>query len=240
MQKKVKGYIIHRSVYKETNLIVSLLTHDGIVSFKAQGALKVPYKLSSLVQLYTYGEYVLAFSKEGNKNTLIDGQVIKNVPVLAEDFESSIILSFLAESIVKDESFKKPYEVFDFVFNNLDKKEYYPSMIAVILKLHLLYNGSFLNSDECVKCGTKTNIATVSFNDGGYVCSKCNQIYSLPIKTVDYMKSYRYIMKANIENSTSFILTDLTKKEILNDLFSFIEENTGLKFNSKQLIIDIL
>ena len=78
-------------------------------------------------------KYTLAFSKEGSKNTIIDGQVIKNVSELSSDFESTILLSFVAESIIKDEAFEKPAFIGKEVTG--DRRFYNSSMLTYPYKL---------------------------------------------------------------------------------------------------------
>jgi len=237
MNKKIQGFVVKTSVYKETNLIVSLLTSEGICTFKAVSALKVPYKLSNLIQLYVFGEYELISSNDDCRNVLIGGKVLKEYKNIINDYEASVFLSFISESLFKDELLEKNgYRLFDYCIDNITKKELFPNVILLVLKTILKTNGSLLETECCANCGSKNDIVTVSIHNGGFICHKCNQSLNLSFGDIDYLKGYRYIVKSKLSDIDKFVLSKQIYSKLFHEFIEFLDSNCGIKFSSKKLV----
>ena len=61
MNKEItyKGVVIKSVPYSESDAIISILTENGIVTFKAKGVLKTSSKLMAACLLYAYSEFVI-------------------------------------------------------------------------------------------------------------------------------------------------------------------------------------
>ncbi len=240
MDKIYTGYVLRAIPYQENSVIVTLLTPKGQVSFKARGALKTPSKFSSLVQPYTYGNYQLNFKSEDGNKTLVAGEVRTILPTIFTDLRTSVLLTFVTESIIRNPDLPHSYVLFDTVFNHLKTKNNFATIIAVILKYHLYYTGCYLNADECVACGNTKGIVTVSYNEGGFICDNCNRHLNQPIKSPEYLRSFRYVMKADISNIDDFQIDQSIQKELLTDMFLHLETSAGITFKSYKLIVGCL
>lgn len=240
MNETVQGYVIRTTPYQENSVIVTLLTKDGQVSFKARGAMKTPSKFASLVQPYTFGNYQLSFKTEIANKTLEAGEIITILPTLFTDLQTSVLLTFITESIIRNPDLPQAYEIFDIIFNHLKTKNNFATIIAIVLKYHLFYCGCYLTADECVACGKTKGIVTVAYDEGGFLCEDCNRHLHLPYKDPLYLKSFRYVMKADIININDFSIDKSIEKELISDLLEHLEKNSGLNFKCKNLILKCL
>lgn len=238
MTSIIKGFILNQVKYKENDLIINVLTQNKIESFKVLGGLKVPNKYMNCIELYTFGEYEVYTIKDSDKYILRNGKTIEKLDTFS-DFNKSILLSFLAESIIKDPDLKNQFEIFKNTFDLLKSNYSLFNIVAVVLKYHLIDNGSYLESDGCCKCGSKKSMITVNFNDGGFICNECNKIYNLPIRSNNYLLAYRTIMKATINDTNKFSYDDEVIKELISDMFYILEENIGIKLKSKEILLNI-
>ena len=117
MQKIYQGIILKSVPYKESDVIITLLTkEEGLISFKARGIHKINSKNASVVQLYTIGEYKLDEKTDYSNKTLISGSSIYFPLVIYEDLKYSCLLSFISETIInfKDE-YSEAYEIIETV-----------------------------------------------------------------------------------------------------------------------------
>lgn len=241
MEKIIKGYVLKVVPYQESNLIVTLLTKEGIDIFKARGVLKPTSKNAPSCQLYTYGEYTLSYKQDGANKTLTSGVVLSMIPSLYTDLKVSTLLGLLAETITKNDDFLDGYNVFEVVFNHLKEGNCnYATIIAIVLKLNAMESGIPLDADSCVRCGSKKNIYTVSYDDGGLLCAKCAYDLHKLDRTVSYIQNFRYVVKANIRNINDFSLDLVVAKNLIIDLFDYLEKNAGIYFKSRQMVLQLV
>ena len=241
MERIIKGYVLRIVPYKESNLIVTLLTEAGLETFMARGVLKPTNKNASSCQLYTYGEYQLSYKTDGSNHTLMSGIALKTLTKLYENLKYSALLGLISECILKNDDFEEPYIVFDTVFNHLyDDKCNFATIIAVVLKLNALYAGCNLVADSCVRCGSNKSIYSVCFDEGGLICSSCARELHIYEKSPTYIKNFRYVVKANIEHIDKFEIDPIVSNSLIIDLFNFLEKNAGIYFKSKSMILYLI
>jgi len=242
MDKVVNGYILRSANYKEADNIITLLTKDGLVNFKARGVLKPTSKNSFCIQNYTYGEYCLSAKTEGGHELLTNGVVKDTIKDLYTNLDMSVIFGLLSESICKieDYDYTVAYRLFDSVFNYLKKDFDFATVVLVILKFAIYYSGCMLESDGCVICGNVKNIECVSYNDGGYICHNCNLEIHSPRQSTIYLKNYRYVLKAQPENVSQFKVDVSVGYQMVMEFFNHLEQNAGIFLKSKELVLSSL
>lgn len=241
MEKIVKGYVLKVVPYKENNTIITLLTNEGLETFNARGVMKPTNKNSSSCQLYTYGEYQLSYKQDGGNNTLMSGISLKTLSSLYENIKVSAVLGLLSESIIKNSDFENGFDIFDIVFNHFASGECnFSTIIAILLKMNAFYVGCDLEADCCASCGTTKNISTVCYDEGGFLCSKCALEMHKVERSVNYVKNFRYIVKAEMKHINSFRLDETVEKALITDLFDFLEKNAGVYFKSKSMILYLI
>ncbi|NLB11559.1 DNA repair protein RecO [bacterium] len=240
MEEIVKGYILRAVPYRENHLIVDLLTADGLVSFKARGALKSPSKSLSAVQLYNYGEYQLYAPREGANKTLVAAEVKERLPSLFSDLQVHVLLALLTETIYKNKESENWYDVFTFFFQKLKEKRNLNAVFLVLLKYNTIYAGSYLGADGCLVCGTSKDIVSVSFQDGGFLCATCCEKLRRYRQDALYLQNFRYVVKANYQQAFTFEVPSAVAKSLASDFFKHLENNCGLTFKCRELVEDCL
>lgn len=244
MEWTIKGIIIKSTVYKESDAILTLISREyGLVSFKARGVLKVTSKNSSSCQLYTIGEYHLTGKNEYGHKILKSVDVIKYPSALFDNGQYLSLFAFISEVILKmeleDNQLIQIYDILEYLLDNV-KKHYSLLSATLIVFKHLFdYSGLHLNVDECAKCGNKKNIVGISYLEGGFICAKCAMnATSFKEYPAEYLKSFRYINKASIENVFVLSIDNRIGYSILNAWFDYLYDAIGISFKSKQILLE--
>jgi DNA repair protein RecO (recombination protein O) len=242
MEKKVVGYITSIVPYKENDGIINVLTSDGKFTFKARSILKPTSKNYASCQLFTLGEFVVAFKTEAGHSTLTSATVIKKVKNLIDRPTAATYLSFLTEVISKDESNVGNYfEFFDKTVDLINQGYLDFLTLSLVTLTNLMSNeGIELVADRCLSCDSTEEIETVSYQNGGFLCHDCNLKYKEPLYSIDYLKNFRLVVLATIDDVTKFNVEHKVGLIILNDFFTYIEQYTGISFRYKNILKSIL
>ena len=91
----VTGYIIKSVTYLENDAIVTILSADGLLTFKARGVKKITSKLARLINLYSYVE--LELTKTGKHYILTNGTVITSNSQIYNSLDSMCLLGLISE-----------------------------------------------------------------------------------------------------------------------------------------------
>lgn len=243
MEWTIKGIIIKSSVYKESDAILTCLSREyGLVSFKARGVLKVTSKNAGSCQLYTIGEYHLTGKNEYGNKILTNVDVIKYPSALFDNGDYLSLFAFLSEAILKleleDNQLIKIYDVFAYLLNNINKGYSLLGASLIIFKYLFDFSGLHLQVDECSRCGNKKNIVGIAFNDGGFICVRCaSNTLGFKEYPAQYLKLFRYIQKAEIENVFALPVEGRDGYLILVSFFNYLEESIGIYFKSKEILL---
>lgn len=238
MERIIKGFVLRSVPYQENNAIVDVLTSEGIASFKARGVFKSGSKLAASIQLYTYGEYQLAYKNETGNKTLVAGRVIDYLRPLFGNLSVSAVLALLTETIFKNPQIDNWYQIFQLIFDTLKGTFSYGSLINIILKYNTIYAGCYLSADNCIGCGTTKNIVTVSFEQGGFLCASCASRHNIPAKNNDYLRYFRYVLKAEYDNSNDFEIPKDIAKDMAIDFLNHLNNSSGISFKCKEILLD--
>lgn len=231
-----QGIIIKVVPYKESDAIITLFNKEkGFISFKARGIFKINSKNASSLQLYTIGEYKLESKLDYSNKTLSNASLIYFPLYIYEDLKYSCLFNFINEIIyLYKDNYSESYDIFEIIIKNLNKLDYL-TVILLMIKYVLKWNGILFEVDSCVKCGQK-QVETFNYDEGGFLCYKCSKHETHNISNLAYMKQMRIIIKANIDNIFSYKVDEIMGHKILNDLFKYIENNLGIYFKSKEML----
>ncbi len=244
MEWTIKGIIIKSTAYKENDAILTCFSREyGLVSFKARGVLKVTSKNSGACQLYTIGEYYLTSKNEQGNKTLTSVDVIKYPSSLFDNSNYLALFAFFSEAILKlelaDNDLIEAYDIFSFLLNNINKNYSLVSASLIVFKYLFDYSGIHLQVDQCCKCASKKNIVGVSYADGGFVCAKCAKESSgVKIYGAEYLKNFRYIQKAKIENVFSLNMDSHIGYLMLSQFFAYFYDSIGVSFKAKDILLE--
>lgn len=244
MEWTIKGIIIKSSVYKESDAILTCFSREyGLVSFKARGVLKVTSKNSSSCQLYTIGEFHLTSKNEYGHKILTGVDVIKYPSSLFDNTKYLSLFAFLSEAILKleleDNNLIELYDIFEYLLKKVNDNYSLVNASLLIFKYLFDYSGLHMQVDECVICSSKTNIVGISFNEGGFICGKCAHL-SNGFKEYpnEYLKIFRYVQKAKIENINALEIDNKIGYTMLNNFFNYFYDGVGVVFKSKEILLE--
>ena len=241
MLKEVDGFILTETPYGESSKIINVLTKEfGIIGIIAKGANSLKSKNRVATLKLTYAKFNIYY-KENKLSTLVSADIINPLKNIRSDIFLISYLTYLAEltsQVVKQSNAKSVYD--DFIIAILKIEEGLdPLVITNILEIKYLEKlGVLFNLDECVICGSKMGIATISADAGGFVCKNClTNEYLVSPKVIKMIRMYYYV---NIKSITDIKIDDDIKKTINQFLDMYYEKYTGLFLNSKNFLKNIL
>lgn len=237
MLVEVEGFIINEMPYGETSKIIYVLTKEyGLISIMCKGAKSLKSKNRATTLKYTYALFNI-FYKEDKLSVLNSADIINPLKNIRSDITLISFITYISEltnQVVKQSNNRNIYE--DFINTVLKIEEGLdPLVLTNILEIKYLNDlGVLFNLDECVLCGNKTNIVTVSSDTGGYICRDCltNEII-VNKKVIQMLRMYYYV---NIKSISNLKIEEDIKKEIDLFLSTYYERYTGLYLNSKKFL----
>ena len=237
MITKVTGFIIHVTSYKETSLVIQLLTKEyGLIGVMAKGVKSIKSRLRAMTLPFTYG-YFYIYYKEGKLSILNDVDIINPFKNIHNDIEKLTYLNYLAElslQVVKEIEEKVIFDLLTMAVLKIEEG-LDPQSISHILEMkYLPMLGVGLCLDACVLCERKTNIITISMDKGGLLCSSCYHNEPLiPVKVIKLLRLYQMI---DIRSIKKLNVSDEEKKTIELFLDNYYSKYTGIYLNSKEFL----
>lgn len=238
---KVEGIVVSAVDYKESSKILNIYTKElGIIGVMARGSKKIKSTLSGVSDKLTYGVFYLEY-KEGKLSNLLDVDIINNFKNIKKDIllmGYSLYLTDLVAQVVKNDNDKQIYA--DYIATLIKINDLYdPMVISNILELKMLnYLGIKPILDKCCKCGSSTDIITVSSYAGGYICKNCyTNEFIVDIKTIKLLRMFYYI---DISKISKIDVSDNTKKEINDFIDEYYDRYAGLYLKSKEFLKKIV
>lgn len=239
---EIEGIITSITQYHESDGIINILTVDGFVSFSARGIYKIDSKLSSICQLYNYVSIDLSENRRSGYYSLKSGRILQSLKKVYENIEAMLTLGFiveLAKKTLDDDNKTKIYNYTLLALNNVVEGNDLLTIRLVYLANIINLVGLKIDVNECVRCGSKKEIISLSFEDGGFVCRKCLS-YSDTAKKPLYIKLARYIFITDISETIKKVLPEFESRMLFKELYGFLSEQLGLKLKSYDLLGKIL
>lgn len=239
---EIEGIIASIVQYRESDGIVNLLTADGFITFSAHGIFKIDSKLSSICQLYNFVSVDLSENRRSGYYTLKSGRILKSLKYVYENIDAMLTLGFiveLAKKTLDDDNKSKVYNCALLALESIVNQGDLVTIRLVYLANILSLVGLKIDVDECVRCGSRKEIITLSFDDGGFVCRKCLG-QSDTIKTPLYIKLARYIFITDISETINKVLPEFESRTLFKELYSFLCSQLDMKLKSYELLGKIL
>ncbi len=226
---RTEGIVYKSILYKEKQRITYLYTPNGKISIKST--------------INKKGERNEAFSFLGNINEFVSTN--SNFPSLSEyniikdnfDLTKNIskleilrIITLIINYIPDDTNHLRLYNFIKNILISLNEEDELKLLSIFLIKLSYIFgiNPSF---DFCCRCGRKDNLISFSINDGGALCTNCNngEYISLDI----FKEYYKDKKDFNLYSNTNFI-------SLLHDLETYYNKhaNINLKINYNVLKIN--
>lgn len=237
MIKKFEGIIVSEVDYKESSKIINVLTpDDGIIGIIARGTKQVKSKLSGVTSKLTYGFFHINY-REKSLSNLLEVDIIDNFKNIRKDISLmsySLYILELADKVYRHD------------FNN----DIYKQLIASIKKIDAGYDYQVITNifelkmldslgirpviDECVNCGNKQDIVTISSYRGGYLCKNCTNGEAITdIKTVKLLRMFFYV---DISKITKLDVSDNVKHELSQFIYDYYDRYSGIYLKSREFL----
>lgn len=236
--KTFEGIVLRAIDYKESDLLVDVLTVEGKESFLARGAKKITSKNSPSLGLLTKATFVVSISLSG-KGTLKEGAPIRMMSP-KEDLASLFALNFITEvtnafTQYQTESEKKAYRFLDATLSKINEGYDPLSACLIYLSYILKANGSGLDVSECVRCHSKRNIVGVSYQEGGFLCKE--HMRQTDVAFSPYaLKVIRYCFLVETDTLKNVVFHKDLAIRLLKDLAEFAKDQFGIKLKSLELL----
>jgi len=237
MIKKIEGIVVSEIDYKESSKIINILTKEyGIIGLIARGTKQVKSKLSGVTSKLTYGYFHVNYRENGLSN-LIEVDIInhfKNIRKSIDEMSYALYLLELAEKVYKHDNDESIYEMLIASLEKIDEGYDY-KVIANIFELKMLdFLGIRPVIDECVNCGNKDDIVTISSYRGGYLCKNCCQGEVITnIKTIKLLRMFYYV---DISKISKIEVADNIKQELSRFIYDYYDRYSGLYLKSREFL----
>ena len=240
MKESIEGIVISETSYGETSKIINILTKNGIVGCMAKGAKTLKSNLRSVTTKLTYGNFIIN-KKDDKLSLLISVDIIDNLNEIKKDIiktSYAMYLLELSEQVIKQSKNNRIYEILIESLVKINEK-FDPLVITNILELkYLEYLGVLPILDSCSICGSKTSIATLCGNRGGYICKNClTNEKIVNEKTIKLIRMFYYV---DIKKIDKLELSNEIKNEINEFLENYYDRYTGLYLKSKKFLKEVI
>lgn len=237
MIEEVEGIVISETDYGETSKILNVLTKKyGVIGVISKGCKRLKSELRSVSDRLTYGKFNI-FYKENKLSNLISVDVINNFKNIKLDIERISYANFLLELAFQVAKQHFGDLIYDYLISGLIKinEKFDPLVITNIIELKYLdLLGVMPVVDQCVVCGNKNSIATISSYKGGYLCNKCLRNEKIvDEKTIKLIRMFYYV---DIDKISKLEIQDKNRYEINKFLDEYYDRYTGLYLKSKSFI----
>ena len=236
--KSLKGIVYRLTPVKEKDAMVSCFGEEGLFSFYAYGVMNPSASNYGACQVSSESEFFLVESTQRTYR-LKEAKLLDSYHP-EDDLSAMLGLSFLIELVSRFLAEEDAAPLFPYFKQSLIalKEGKGAKTVCTIFLSHLMsVSGYGLNLDECVLCGKKSDIVSVSNIQGGYLCRSCAEEEGDAKMDVATLKAYRIIAKTPSDKIGSFELELKTINPILSNLSHLLEESTGAKIKSLQTLL---
>ena len=237
MLREVEGFILTETPYGETSKIINVFTKDyGIIGIMCKGAKSLKSKNRVSTMRLNYAKFNIYYKKD-KLSQLVSADILNPLKKIKSDIVLISYLNYLAEltnQVIKQSNNLAIYDEFIAAILKIEEG-LDPLVITNILEIKYLAElGVLFSLDECVICGSKTSIATIDADKGGFICLNCltNEVI-VDKKVIKMLRMYYYV---NIKSISNIKVEDYIKDVINKFLDMYYERYTGLYLNSKNFL----
>lgn len=234
----MKIIILSVTKYKEKDAIVNAISETGCLSLTAKGILDPKCKNHELNNILNIVD--VDFIEGDYKYPIIKRSKILTSPLnLNNDYYLMSTLMLLSEStlhLLQENEYYKVFEYLEKAIISLKQGENYLKVALIYLAKIICISGYELEINHCVYCGSKENIVSFSFDEGGFVCKKCATEDTKNDLSPNQLKLLRATFLVKDYKIPDAIFNKDDGLYLLNKYSQFIEDGLGYKLNSIKLI----
>ncbi|MBO7703839.1 MAG: DNA repair protein RecO [Solobacterium sp.] len=205
MNDRVEGLIIREADFKDSSVIITVLTEPyGKISFVARGIRKMTSKNRGSLLPYTKGEFFFDYREGKTMFSLKTAGTKELYRFVHEDLNASLAAGVLAEVIdsflvdgTEGSVSLQCFRIMEESLTLLNEKHRADIVLAAALGELTALLGIAPDVDECVLCGN-TSVAAISVKEGGFLCTECALRYGALIREPIELKRFRLVNKAGL------------------------------------------
>lgn len=229
--------IVRLTPYKERDYIVNALSVEGMITFRATGALALKSKFAGKLFLYALVDVELKDSKAGY--TLTNVETLNQMSYIFSDYQKIIFLNIFGEialKTLKDEnSIVETFPLFKNVMLALPVTTKLYSLLYLFLANLLRILGLGFVVNRCVYSGRQDQIIGLSYRDGGFVSEKA-RTNETTLLSPEEIKIVRYAFLINEEQLLRHEFNDEEVLRLTTRLLIHLEETYNFKLISREIL----
>ena len=227
MELTIKGITLKKTQYRDNTAIVTLFTPTkGLLSVTAYGIHSMKNGVSSAIQTFTFGEFVL--SEKAGKYTLKSAEVKESFGRLYSAYEDLCAVSraaqvamhiFCETSDKMNEAFELLYYTFSFMaYSDSNKDDLYLYFLLHALRI----SGQCPAVTHCAVCGKllfEEKSLSFSAKNGGALCSNCksDSVYISKLA----LEAMRRMLLIGFDEMNKVVLTPQLRHELIRRLEAY-------------------
>lgn len=234
----VEGIVLSVQEYKEKDALVKILTESEIIQFRARGVQKVNSKNRTLCQ--PFSRVNLDLMKNNSFYSLIQGSCIEYYYFIQEDLVLQSIFFVLRDILIMTKispdlyrSFMSALRAFQIGLANAY------SWACLCVKEIIEKQGIAPYVRGCVQCHTLNGLETISIENGGFLCSKCNHGQHNKYKKEEMVEFYS-LFKVSFNDFDRFVDMYLMSAEQFLFLCHWFEYHMHVQLKSVQFLKSVL
>lgn len=243
MNNKIEGIVLRQSEYRDSDMILSVFTREnGKMSFLARGIKKAQSKNASSCSLFCHSLFHYNDNGKNGIQTLKTAERKTMFYKIYEDLLRQSVAQVMCECVEKmvdgisEEVYDALYACLLYLHNENDPL----LVLSLFLTIANEYCGVTPNVDTCVHCNTQKNIASISLEDGGFVCVQCMDMLHHKKYGEQKLRDFRLVHKAGIEDFEVLKQYVKGEYEMVELLISFFEEYSGSHVKSFAFLKSII
>lgn len=179
MTLETKGLVLRSVKYGESDKLITVLTEEGKIFFKARGIRSITSKNAAACATFVYSEFVL--QRRGDKMFLMKARPLYSTLRAGASLSSLALASYLAnlaeDTALDAETGKTVLPLLMNALYLISKEDRPTDLIKAIFEMRLLAaNGLMPRLEECAECEKEVQSCSALFfrlNQGDLVCSEC-------------------------------------------------------------------
>ncbi len=224
------------SPYKEKDVIYNAISETGYVTFRARGGLDNKSAFVWLNNVLTIADVELVADKRSNYLSLKEAKPISSSLIGNTDFNylaSISVFAQIAKNMFEESDVHQLFSDIEMALQALKFGKDHLMVTLIFLARCTKKAGAEINVDCCVHCGATSDIVNLSFEEGGFVCRRCDSPEIEHIFNASQMKLVRYVFKSpNYSCIGSEVFKEEDKKYVLKCLKQYVYDSVGVNLNS--------
>ncbi len=235
-------FILRMTPYREKDYIITSISNEGLVTFKAVGLSRLNAKLAGTVTLYSLIDVELEEKKTGL--VLVNAVPISKNYKIISDYLRLSVLNFIGEvtlRLLHDESeISQAYPFIKKAVLTLEQTFSPATLAYIVLAKVLIAAGYGLEVNRCVYCQTRQDIVGINYYNGGFVCRKDIGHEHDDRLSVDQLNIVRFSFLVPEEQMIKTEFSNNSLIPLFESLVNYYEEHASLKLKSFPLLLQSL